>query len=75
MDQGGLLYKNPLFYINDDSEKYKKAEVRLFLDFANALGASGDVQQTAEDVWQFEHELAVVSEWCGSPNLAKEGEP
>ena len=63
-DQDGILYHDRDFYVGNASEveKYKKAEVDMFVEVAQALGAADEeaTRAMAEDVWFFERSLAKV---------------
>ena len=62
MDQDGLSLFDYQSYIGNSSETFHKAFIDFFVTTANLLGASDDAQALGEEIWQFEKELAQVSD-------------
>ena len=60
-DQSGLFYSQRFFYLGNDSDKYRDAEIAYIKAVASWLGASEVDLFQAEEIYDFELAIARVS--------------
>ena len=60
-DQSGLsIYNEPAFYTGPKADFYREAVIQYAIDVYSLLGATGNIPQSVEEIWEFETQLARV---------------